>query len=513
MGVGLAVALAVEGGLPLTDHAQHRVVEDDRDDGQLIADSGAGFVEVHVEGAVAGEHHHPLVAAQRHLCADGCTVAEAHGSQTAAGNESAALGVADILRRPHLVLTHIGNIYGLGAALVAHLADDLMGHQAGRIGHGVIILRLPLVDHGHPLGVLLFLDLRQHGVEHISRVAHDGEIHFHVLAQLTGVDVDLDDGGVLCKGLGVQRHTVRETGAHRDQNVAVGHSAVGGVAAVHTHHADVHRVAIGHNACGHQGVGCGDLGLVQQIPQRLAGSGAAHAAAEVHQRTLGSVDEVGCPLDLLFIKGSDRADLFRLLGGELADSCGHVLGDVHQHRAFAAALCDAERGPHGIGQLFHPAHREVVLGDRHRDALDVSFLEAVLAQTRGGHVAGKGHHGHRVHISGSNAGDQIGSTRAAGGQHHAGAAGGAGVAVRCVGRTLLMRRQHMGDAVGILIQLIVEVQHRTAGITKNGIHALLAKNLHKNLRTVQLHGELLLFPVLKSTFSTFPRSSRDFKEK
>ncbi len=52
----------------------------------------------------------------------------------------------------------------------------------------------------------------------------------------------------------------------------------------------------------------------------------------------------------------------------------------------------------------------------------------------------------------------------------------------------------MGDAVGVFIQLIVKIQHCTAGIAKNGIHALLTKDLHKNLRTVQLHGELLLFP-------------------
>ena len=81
MGVGLGEALTVEGGLPLAHHAKHLIVEDDGDDGQLVADSSAGFVEVHVEGAVAGEHDHPLAAAQRHLCADGCAVAEAHGAE------------------------------------------------------------------------------------------------------------------------------------------------------------------------------------------------------------------------------------------------------------------------------------------------------------------------------------------------------------------------------------------------------------------------------------------------
>ena len=70
-----------------------------------------------MEGAVASEHDHPLVTAQCHLCADGCTVAEAHGAQTAAGDEAAALGVADILCCPHLVLAHVGDIDGLGAEM------------------------------------------------------------------------------------------------------------------------------------------------------------------------------------------------------------------------------------------------------------------------------------------------------------------------------------------------------------------------------------------------------------
>ena len=446
-----------------------------------------------MEGAVTGEHDHPLIPAKGHLCADGSTVAKAHGTQTAAGDEAAALGVAQILRCPHLVLAHIGHIHGLRATLIAHLSDDLMGHQAGGVGHRVVILCLPLVDHGHPLRMLFLLDLGQHGVQHIGRIAHDGKIDLHILAQLTRVDVDLDDGGVLCKGLGVQGHTVREAGAHCNEHIAVGHSAVGGVAAVHAHHPDVHRVAVGHDACGHQGISRRDLGLLQQVAQGLAGSCAAHAAAKVDQRALGRIDKIRCPLDLLRVEGGHGADGLRLFGGELAYRRRHVLGDIHQHRALAAALCNTEGRAHGIGQLFHPAHREIVLGDGHCDALNVGFLKAVPPDPVRGHVAGKGYHGHRVHIGRGNAGDQIGGTRAAGSQHHAGAAGRAGIAVCRMRRTLLVGGEHMGDAVRIFVQLIVKVQHCAAGITKKGVHALLAEDLHKNLRTIQLHGEFLLF--------------------
>ena len=263
----------------------------------------------------------------------------------------------------------------------------------------MVILRLPLVDHLHPVGVLLLLNEGEHPAQNVADITGNGKIHIHVLAQLTGVDIDLDDGGVLGKGLGVQGHAVRKAGAQCDQHVTICDRPVGGVAAVHSDHADVHRVTVGHNACGHQGIGGGDLRLVDQVTQGLAGSRAPHAAAKIDQRALGRVDDIGGPLDLLFVVGGHGADLLRLLGGELADSGSDILGDIHQHRALAAALRNAERRTHGVGQLFYLAHREVVLGDGHRNALDIRLLKAVLAQTGGRHIAGKGDHGHGVHVA------------------------------------------------------------------------------------------------------------------
>ena len=57
-----------------------------------------------------------------------------------------------------------------------------------------------------------------------------------------------------------------------------------------------------------------------------------------------------------------------------------------------------------------------------------------------------------VHIGCGNAGDRLGiwRTRAAGSQHHAGASGGAGIAVCRVSRALLMGGDCMGDAVRFL---------------------------------------------------------------
>ena len=125
----------------------------------------------------------------------------------------------------------------------------------------------------------------------------------------------------------------------------------------------------------------------------------------------------------------------------------------------------------------------------------------------------KGHHRHRVHVGGGDAGDEVRCARAAGGQHHAGAARCAGVAVRCVGRALLVGRQHMGDAVGISVQLVVEVQHCAAGVAEDGVHPLLTEHLHKDLRTVQLHGEFLLFRSNFHFTHFFPNTLRScFRE-
>ena len=341
----------------------------------------------------------------------------------------------------------------------------------------------------------------QDGLQDVGRVPHQRQIHRDVLAHLAGVDVDLDAFGIAGKSAGVERHPVREAGADGDEQVGLVHRPVGGVAAVHAQQAQVHGFAVGQHPGGHQRVGGGDTGLRQQVPQGLAARRAAHAAAEHHQWLAGRVDHGGSLPDAVLVIPGDGAHRFGRLGGELADVGGDILGDVHQHGAFAAALRDAESCAHGIGQVLHPADRVVMLGDGHGHALDIGFLKAVPPQQRGRHVAGEGDHGHAVHVGGSDTGDQIGGAGAAGGQHHAGAAGGAGVTVGRVGRALFMGGQDVADAVGVFVQFIVQVQHRAAGIAENGIHALFRQDFHKDLRTVQFH-------TVNSSSSSLPAENR-----
>ena len=62
-----------------------------------------------------------------------------------------------------------------------------------------------------------------------------------------------------------------------------------------------------------------------------------------------------------------------------------------------------------------PLHQVVVLGDRHRDAGDVGFLEGVGADQRRGHLAGDRDDGDGVHLGVGDRGDQVGGARTRGG--------------------------------------------------------------------------------------------------
>ena len=171
MRVCVGVALLVEGRLPLAHHAEHLIVENYRDDGQVVADGSAGLVQVHVERAVARQHDDAGISAQRHLCADGRAVAEAHCAQTAAGQEAAGFRVVQILRCPHLVLADVGDVNGLGACLIADLINDLVRLQLGVAVRGLVVVLLPAADLLHPELVLGLFDVGQNGLQNVAGVA------------------------------------------------------------------------------------------------------------------------------------------------------------------------------------------------------------------------------------------------------------------------------------------------------------------------------------------------------
>ncbi len=105
-----------------------------------------------------------------------------------------------------------------------------------------------------------------------------------------------------------------------------------------------------------------------------------------------------------------------------------------------------------------------MLGDRQGDAGDVDLLEGIGADDRRGYLAGDGHDGRRVHIGRGQAGDQVGRAGARGGDADAHLAGGAGIAIGGVGRSLLVAHQDVVDR--IVGQRVIEMDHRPPEMPK-----------------------------------------------
>ena len=166
---------------------------------------------------------------------------------------------------------------------------------------------------------------------------------------------------------------------------------------------------------------------------------------------------------------------------ELADRCRHILRDVDQHRAGTARISNAERVAQYIGELLHMPDHEIMLGDGHGNARDINLLERVFANQRRADIAGNRNHRDRIHIGSGNAGNQVGRTRPGCRNDNAGLPCCACIAVGCVGRALLMRGQHMADAVAVQVQRVINVQNRAARIAKDRVDALLDQDFDQDL--------------------------------
>ena len=122
-----------------------------------------------------------------------------------------------------------------------------------------------------------------------------------------------------------------------------------------------------------------------------------------------------------------------------------------------------------------------MLRDRHGNAGNINFLEGVLADERYADVAGDRDHGHRIHVSSCNAGDQIGCARARSCQDDTGLARCAGISIGRMRRALFVRGQHMANAVTILVERVVNIQDSASRIAENRVNTLFDQGLAQNL--------------------------------
>ncbi len=78
----LGVVLVIDQRLPLMDHAEDGVVEDDRDDRQVVVLDSCKLDAVHAERAITRDMHDALVGVAD-LGTDGSAETESHGTEAA----------------------------------------------------------------------------------------------------------------------------------------------------------------------------------------------------------------------------------------------------------------------------------------------------------------------------------------------------------------------------------------------------------------------------------------------
>jgi hypothetical protein len=160
---------------------------------------------------------------------------------------------------------------------------------------------------------------------------------------------------------------------------------------------------------------------MHELDELVGGIAQDHAAAGIDHRPLGFQQQLHRLLDLSLMTLDHRVvgthrDRFRI--GVLAFRRRDVLRDVDQHRAWAAALGQVEGLLDGRGQVVDVLDQEVVLDAGPGDADGVDFLEGVLADVGGGHLAGNDDHRDRIHVGGGDAGDGVGHPGAGSDQGH-----------------------------------------------------------------------------------------------
>ncbi|CAA7626911.1 conserved hypothetical protein [Magnetospirillum sp. UT-4] len=517
MGVHVAfgIAAAVDQLLPLADHAHVLVVQDEHLHRQPVLGQGGQLLDVHLDRRFAGDVD-DQGAGMGHLHAHGRGQAVAHGAQPARGHPVVGLLEAEMLGRPHLVLADLGA--DVGIAVLGQLVQALDGVLRLDQLVGILVVqavaRAPLVDLAPPRLQRLVIDAGLPGLPHLDHVFQDvggvadhRQVDRHVLVDGTGVDVDVDLLGIRREGVEPPGDAVVEAGADIDHQIAAVHGQVGLVGAVHAEHAQRLRIRAREAAQAHQGLGAGEAGHAHELGQQLAGRGAGidHAAADVEQRPLGVGDHVDRLLD-----GLDVALHRRLVFGlelarplVLALGLDHVLGQVDQHRAGTAGAGDVEGLVHGAGQIVDVLDQVIVLGARPGDAGDVGFLEGVVADQAGRHLAGEAHQRHRVAQGIGQAGDGVGGAGARGDQHAADLAGGAGVALGGMHGGLLVTDQHVLEAV-LLEQLVVDGQYRAARIAEEHLDALVDQSLQKDFRA----GQRILLCHCRTLIVKHPKRAR-----
>ena len=144
-----------------------------------------------------------------------------------------------------------------------------------------------------------------------------------------------------------------------------------------------------------------------------------------------------------------------------------------------------EGGRDRLWDLGRIGDKEVVFGDRHRDAADVGLLEAVGADHRAADLAGDDDERDRVQVGVGQRRDDVRRGRAARHHGHAGTAGRLGVALGHVAGALLVADEDVADRR--VDERVVHGEDGPAGEAEHDLHTFHLEALDEGLGPGQLH--------------------------
>ena len=332
--------------------------------------------------------------------------------------------------------------------------------------------------------MILLVELLVELLQHKLQITDNSGIDTDILIDLRRINIDLDDLGILGKFVRIACHAVGESCPQRNQQVTFAHAEVGCLRAVHTDHSGVARAASVKRAFSHQGIADRRVDELGKLRNLLAGSRDHSPAAEVDERLLRR-PYVLCEFVQLRIRPCDLFRLrLRLYRRILTDCRRHILCDVDQNRARSSALCDLKCLAQRRRQILNILYDIAVLCDRHCHTGNVNLLKGVLSEHRKRYVRRNCHDRHGVHVGCRNSRHQICRAGAAGRHADTDLSRRPRIAVSRMCSSLLVGSQYMPDLTAVLVERVIDIQYRAAGIAEDGIYALLLQALHNNFGTV-----------------------------
>ncbi len=182
--------------------------------------------------------------------------------------------------------------------------DDVIGifvRERPFFAPGVDLLEPALADLVPGLFDVVKLLVEVH--HHMLHIAHDRDVHTHVLPDRGRIDVDMDDLGLGRESFHLAGHPVVEPRADGDDEVGIMDRHVGVVGAVHAEHAERERMRAGKPADAHQGMGHRDLRDLGELKDLRRGIREDNAAADIGHRLLCLGNRLGRLLDLPLVAG------------------------------------------------------------------------------------------------------------------------------------------------------------------------------------------------------------------